>query len=62
MAGPALLVLALAVAGGCSRQSTGPTTADFQKQRALVVEKQKQMAALKLPDRRQKTGKKEARQ
>jgi len=51
MAGPALLLAALLAAGGCSRQTTGPTTADFQKQRARVVEKQKQMAALKLPDR-----------
>jgi type IV pilus assembly protein PilP len=35
----------------------GPTTADFQKQRAMVVEKQKQMAALQLPTRTQpKTG------
>jgi Tfp pilus assembly protein PilP len=60
MAGPALLLVALLVAGGCSRQTTGPTTADFQKQRAMVVQKQKQMAALKLPDRRPKAGEKAA--
>ena len=40
---------ALLVAPGCSQPSVGPTTADFQKQRAQVVEKQKQMAALQLP-------------
>lgn len=56
MVGPALLLAALLVAGGCSRQTTGPTTADFQQQRARVVEKQKQMAALKLPERRPKAG------
>ena len=50
--------MALAVAGlavsGCSQQSVGPTTADFQKQRAQVVEKQKQMAALQLPSKKSK--------
>jgi type IV pilus assembly protein PilP len=45
------LVAALLVASGCSQQSVGPTTADFQKQRAQVVEKQKQMAALQLPSK-----------
>jgi type IV pilus assembly protein PilP len=43
------LLGALGVGVGCSQQSVGPTTADFQKQRAQVVEKQKQMAALQLP-------------
>jgi type IV pilus assembly protein PilP len=43
------LFAALLAAAGCSRQSVGPSTADFQKQRAQVVEKQKQMAALQLP-------------
>jgi len=56
MAGPALLLAILLAAAGCSRQTTGPTTADFQKQRAMVVEKQKQMAALKLPERRPHAG------
>ena len=56
MAGPALLLAILLAAAGCSRQTTGPTTADFQKQRARVVEKQKQMAALKLPERRPRAG------
>ena len=42
---------ALGLAAGCSQQSTGPTTADFQKQRAQVVQKQKQMAALQLPSK-----------
>ena len=37
MAGPALLVGVLLVASGCSRQATGPTTADFQKQRAMGI-------------------------
>jgi Tfp pilus assembly protein PilP len=60
MAGPVLLLAMGLAASGCSRQTTGPTTADFQKQRARVVEKQKQMAALKLPDRRPKAGSKEA--
>jgi len=45
------LLGALLVAAGCSRQSVGPTTADFQKQRTKVVEKQKQMAALQLPSK-----------
>ena len=45
----AALLGALGVAAGCSQQSVGPTTADFQKQRAQVVEKQKQMAALQMP-------------
>jgi type IV pilus assembly protein PilP len=45
----AALLVALLAASGCSRQSVGPTSADFQKQRAEVVEKQKQMAALQLP-------------
>jgi len=49
------LSIALLVASGCSRQSVGPTTADFQKQRAQVVEKQKQMAALQLPTRKPTT-------
>jgi type IV pilus assembly protein PilP len=39
---------------GCSRESVGPTTADFQKQRAQVVEKQKQLAALQLPSKQGK--------
>jgi type IV pilus assembly protein PilP len=42
---------ALAVAAGCSEQKAGPTTAEFQEQRAMVVEKQKQMAALQLPSK-----------
>ncbi|MGH7288724.1 MAG: pilus assembly protein PilP [Myxococcota bacterium] len=50
------LCVALLAASGCSRQSVGPTTADFQKQRAAVVEKQKQMAALQLPTRHPKPG------
>ena len=52
------MVLAFAgLAGfGCSQQSVGPTTADFQKQRAQVVEKQKQMAALQLPSKKGKAG------
>jgi Tfp pilus assembly protein PilP len=51
-AGIALVsVVALGFAAGCSQQSTGPTTADFQKQRVQVVEKQKQMAALQLPSK-----------
>ena len=50
------LLGALVVAAGCSQQSVGPTTADFQKQRAQVVEKQKQMAALQLPSKGQKKG------
>ncbi len=45
------LGVALLAASGCSRQTTGPTTADFQKQRAMVVEKQKQMANLQLPSK-----------
>jgi Tfp pilus assembly protein PilP len=52
------LLGALLVAAGCSRQSVGPTTADFQKQRTKVVEKQKQMAALQLPSK--PAGKKDA--
>lgn len=51
IAGTLTLGVALLAAGGCSQQTTGPTTADFQKQRAQVVEKQKQMAALQLPNR-----------
>jgi type IV pilus assembly protein PilP len=52
------MVLAFAgLAGlGCSQQSVGPSTADFQKQRAQVVEKQKQMAALQLPSKKGKAG------
>lgn len=50
------LLGALVAAAGCSQQSVGPTTADFQKQRAQVVEKQKQMAALQLPTRAPKKG------
>ena len=48
------LALALLVASGCGRDAVGPTTADFQKQRAQVVEKQKQMAALQLPGKAQR--------
>jgi Tfp pilus assembly protein PilP len=50
------MVLAFAVLAGlgCSQQTVGPTTADFQKQRAQVVEKQKQMAALQLPSKKAK--------
>ena len=48
------LLSAVLVATGCSQQSVGPTTADFQKQRAQVVEKQKQMAALQLPTKKGK--------
>jgi len=51
------IVLGLAgalLASGCSREAVGPTTADFQKQRVEVVEKQKQMAALKLPSKNEK--------
>ncbi len=48
------LLGAVLVAAGCSQQSVGPTTADFQKQRAQVVEKQKQMAALQLPTKKGK--------
>lgn len=51
IAGTLTLGVALFAAAGCSRQTVGPTTADFQKQRALVVEKQKQMAALQLPSK-----------
>ena len=51
IAGTLTLGVALLAASGCSRQTVGPTTADFQKQRAMVVEKQKQMAALQLPSR-----------
>jgi len=54
LAGTLALGAALLAAPGCSRQTVGPTTADFQKQRAMVVEKQKQMAALQLPSRAQK--------
>jgi type IV pilus assembly protein PilP len=54
------LVGALVVAAGCSEQSVGPTTADFQKQRAQVVEKQKQMAALQLPSKGPKKGEEQA--
>lgn len=52
--GWSMMVLAFAglVASGCSQDSVGPTTADFQKQRAQVVEKQKQMAALQLPSKK----------
>jgi Tfp pilus assembly protein PilP len=60
MAGPALLLAMGLAAAGCSRQTTGPTTADFQKQRARVVEKQKQMAALKLPERHPQAGEERA--
>ena len=56
IAGALTLGVALLVASGCSRQTVGPTTADFQKQRALVVEKQKQMAALQLPTKHPKKG------
>lgn len=55
-AGTLTLGVALLAAAGCSRQTVGPTTADFQKQRALVVEKQKQMAALQLPTKHPKKG------
>jgi type IV pilus assembly protein PilP len=51
IAGTLTLGVALLAASGCSRQTVGPTTADFQKQRAMVVEKQKQMAALQLPSK-----------
>ena len=54
------LLGALLVAAGCSRQSVGPTTADFQKQRTQVVEKQKQMAALQLPTKHGKKGEEKA--
>lgn len=50
------LAFVLLAAFGCSQQSVGPTTADFQKQRAQVVEKQKQMAALQLPSKKGKAG------
>lgn len=49
---------ALLFAAGCSEQTAGPTTADFQKQRAQVVEKQKQMAALQLPSKERKKSEK----
>ena len=52
----AVIAVALVAASGCSQQTVGPTTADFQKQRAQVVEKQKQMAALQLPTRHAKQG------
>jgi type IV pilus assembly protein PilP len=55
IAGTLTLGVALLAASGCSQQTVGPTTADFQKQRALVVEKQKQMAALQLPTKSPKT-------
>jgi type IV pilus assembly protein PilP len=48
------LGLVLFAAFGCSQDSVGPTTADFQKQRAQVVEKQKQLAALQLPQKKKK--------
>jgi type IV pilus assembly protein PilP len=54
------LGLVLFAAFGCSQDSVGPTTADFQKQRAQVVEKQKQMAALQLPSRGPKKGEEQA--
>jgi len=47
------------VATGCQKD-TGAGAADFQKQRAMVVEKQKQMAALRLPNRRPKAGAEQA--
>jgi Tfp pilus assembly protein PilP len=47
----AALLAALLGAAGCSEQAAGPTTAEFQEQRAAVVEKQKQMAALQLPSK-----------
>jgi Tfp pilus assembly protein PilP len=47
------LLVALLGAVGCSQESTGPTTADFEQQRAAVVERQKQMAALQLPTKGQ---------
>jgi len=50
------LLGALGLVAGCSQQSGGPTTADFQKQRTQVVEKQKQMAALQLPEKHGKKG------
>ena len=56
IAGTLTLGVALLAAAGCSQQTTGPTTADFQKQRAQVVEKQKQMAALQLPSKNPKEG------
>jgi type IV pilus assembly protein PilP len=46
-------LVALLGAAGCSNEATGPTTAEFQEQRAMVVEKQKQMAALQLPSKGQ---------
>jgi Tfp pilus assembly protein PilP len=52
----ALLGVALWSLSGCSQQSVGPTTADFQKQRAQVVEKQQQMAELQMPSKRGKKG------
>jgi type IV pilus assembly protein PilP len=52
----AAALAALLFASGCSEQAVGPTTADFQKQRAMVVEKQKQMAALQLPTKAPKKG------
>jgi len=45
------IAVVLVAAAGCSQQTVGPTTTDFQKQRAQVVEKQKQMAALQLPNK-----------
>jgi type IV pilus assembly protein PilP len=52
IAGTLTLGVALLAAAGCSQQKSGPTTADFQKQRAQVVEKQKQLAALQLPGKK----------
>jgi type IV pilus assembly protein PilP len=51
IAGTLTLGVVLLATSGCSRKTTGPTTADFQKQRAMVVEKQKQMANLQLPSK-----------
>jgi type IV pilus assembly protein PilP len=56
IAGTLTLGVALLAVAGCSQQTVGPTTADFQKQRAMVVEKQKQMAALQLPSKHPKQG------
>jgi len=50
------IAVVLVAAAGCSQQTVGPTTTDFQKQRAQVVEKQKQMAALQLPNKPGKKG------
>jgi Tfp pilus assembly protein PilP len=56
----AALLVALGVLAGCNRQTAGPSTADFQKQRAQMVEKQKQLAALQLPQKNPKPGEQQA--